>query len=424
MSREPKLNPSSPGKPEDGPPIYRQLFRNQPFVCILVGRSVSSLGDACFNVAVIWAVYAQTESTLQTALVQVVWQTSDMLFAPIAGVFADRWDRKRIIVTTSLLAALVVSFLAIIIAILDATPLAAVLGAIFALNALSTFVHPASMSVMPTIVDRKHLSTAAGFSASVSQTAALIGTSLAGASIVVLGTAWTLMIDAGSFLVAAIAAFIARIPRREKQPTSRASGSRFIGELRGGWGVISAHPTIRAFVLLGVMLNAASFTGPLFPAIVHHQLGGGATEYGILEAVGIGGALVGGLCAGRIERRFGVGRLLVGGYFITGCCLIGIAFSSWFLLTLALEGLSVFTLVLTGVALAALMQALVPNEFLGRVSGISRSLMICVIPFGALLGGWLADRIGVVPVFAFAGVWILICSLIAWNNPHIRNAAI
>ena len=87
---------------------HRRLFRNRSFVLLWSGQSASVFGDAFFNLAVMWVVWTETQSTLQTAIVQAVWHIPDVLFAPVAGVLADRWDRKAIMVTTNVAAAAVV----------------------------------------------------------------------------------------------------------------------------------------------------------------------------------------------------------------------------------------------------------------------------------------------------------------------------
>lgn len=95
------------------PSAYRRLFRNCALRWLWTGEIVSVFGDACFNLAVVWVIYAQSRSALQTAIVQVVWQLADFLCGPVAGVLADRWDRQRIMVVTNVLAAAVVGAVAI-----------------------------------------------------------------------------------------------------------------------------------------------------------------------------------------------------------------------------------------------------------------------------------------------------------------------
>jgi DHA3 family macrolide efflux protein-like MFS transporter len=76
------------------------------------GQCTSIIGDTFFNLAVTWVIYAQSHSALRTSLIQVVWHLDRIIFSPLAGICADRWDRKRIMVLTNVLSAVVVGALA------------------------------------------------------------------------------------------------------------------------------------------------------------------------------------------------------------------------------------------------------------------------------------------------------------------------
>ena len=131
---------------------HRRLFRNPSFVLLWSGQTVSVFGDAFFNLAVMWVVWSETQSTLQTAIIQAIWHLPDVIFAPLAGVLADRWDRKTIMVTTSLAAAAVVAAVALLVALIGHLPPIIAFIAIFKLNSLTAFMSPARASVMPSVV--------------------------------------------------------------------------------------------------------------------------------------------------------------------------------------------------------------------------------------------------------------------------------
>lgn len=141
---------------------YPRLLRNRAFTLLWGAGIVSTFGDAFFNIAVLWVVYTQTGSTLQTAIVQVVWNLSDAIFGPLAGVLADRWDRKWILVATNILSAIVVAGLAGLMAGRGGASPPAIFVTVFALNLLSTFVAPVTAALMPALVGRELLATAGG----------------------------------------------------------------------------------------------------------------------------------------------------------------------------------------------------------------------------------------------------------------------
>ena len=159
---------------------YRRLFHNRAFLLLWSGQTVSVFGDAFFNLTVMWVVWSETQSTFQTAIIQAIWQLPDILFAPLAGVMADRWDRKRIILITNLLSAVAVGALAIVMASSgQLSPMVAYV-AVFVLNSLTSFLNPARASIMPTVVGPDMLTTASGLFSTAREAASLLGNAMTG----------------------------------------------------------------------------------------------------------------------------------------------------------------------------------------------------------------------------------------------------
>jgi DHA3 family macrolide efflux protein-like MFS transporter len=403
---------------------YRRLLRNRAFVLLWGGQSVSYFGDRFFNLAVMWVIYAQSGSTLQTALIGVAWHLSDVLFGLLAGVWADRWDRKRIMVTTNVLAAVVVGAVAAVMFARGSLPLVAALAAVFLLNCLTTFLSPAQTLIMPQVVGRGLLATALGLLSSARQVATLVGDALAGVVIAAVGAVWAVVTDALSFVFVALCVAAARLPGRTGRSSSSVKHPSLIGEIRDGWRVIADQPVVRAGVWLGMLINVASLTGPLYPALVSERLNAGAAAYGAINAAEMVGAMAGGVLAGAIERRLGAGRALAAGWGLMGACTLGIAASTSVPLTVALGAAMGFGLTAGAVSMGAVTAALVPEDYRGRVFGITRSLSVIAIPISTLIGGWLADMVGVAPLFAFSGAWVLAVAALAWSNPHVRTVRI
>ena len=200
---------------------HRRLFRNPSFVLLWSGQSASYFGDAFFNLAVMWVVWSETQSTLQTAIIQAVWHLPDVIFAPLAGVLADRWDRKAIMVTTNIAAAAVVAAVALLVVLVGHLPPVVAFVAIFKLNSLTTFMNPARASVMPSVVGRDLLTTAQGLFSTARETASLVGSAAAGLLIAAANVVWALVIDAASFAFVALCIAIARLPGRAAHPPPR-----------------------------------------------------------------------------------------------------------------------------------------------------------------------------------------------------------
>ncbi|MGH2441949.1 MAG: MFS transporter [Chloroflexota bacterium] len=400
----------------------RGLSGNRPFVLLWGGQTVSAFGDALFTLAIMWAVYAQSHSALQTAIIQAVWHLSNTLFGPVGGTLVDRWDRKRTLVAGNLVAGLVVGCTAVVALQLGHLLPAVVFVAVFALNALVAVIAPARFSILPNLVKSEQLATASGAVTAGSQAALFLGDTVAGVIIARAGAAWAVAIDAVSFLVASVLFGVAKLPARAASAMDSAQGWSFARDIREGWHVIAGQPTMRALLQLGVIINLASFIGPLYPALVRVRLHAGAAAYGALGATSVIGAAAGGLMAGAIEKRIGAGQQLIAGWALAGACALGIALSTWLVATAALEAVLAFGITVGSVAMTTLNQSLISEKHRGRVYGIMVGLGAITIPASALLAGWLADVLGPAPLFAVAGVIILGVAGMAWASAPVRTA--
>jgi MFS transporter, DHA3 family, macrolide efflux protein len=414
----------SESRPEGS--VYLRVLCNRTLLLLWSGQSVSIVGDNFFNLAVMWVIYTQSHSVLQTSFIQVVWHLDRIIFGPLAGIFADRWDRKLIMVLTNVLSAVVVGALAAVMLARGQAPSAIISVAVFLLNGLITFFGPAQASLMPEVVGRDLLATAGGLFTTVGNVASLAGSALAGVVVAAMGAAWAVVGDAVSFLVAALSIAVARLPARTIQIYSSPDEKRpsFLREIRDGWRAIAGQPVMRAMVWLSLLINVASFLGPLYPALVGQRLHGNAATLGAIEAAGVIGGMGGGALAGAMERRLGAGHLLAAGWVLAGIGTLGLATSTWLPLTAALEAAVTFGVTVGSVSVGALVQALVPENYRGRVWGITGSVAVMSIPLSALIGGWLADILGVAPLFGAGGAFILGVAALAWSNQHVRMARI
>ncbi len=409
---------------------HRRLFRYNSFTLLWSGQTVSVFGDAFFNLAVMWVVWSETQSTLQTAIIQAVWHIPDVLFGPLAGVLADRWNRKAIMVTTNVGAAVVVGAVALIVVSIGHLPPYVAFLAIFKLNALTAFMNPARAAVMPSVVGHDLLTTAQGLFSAAGETASLIGSAVAGLLVAKADAAWALVIDAGSFLLVSLCIALARLPGSIASPTPlgetrpKISPRSLARELYGGWRAASGMPVVRVLIWLGVLINIASFMGPLWPALVQERLGGGAASLGAIMAAAAAGGMVAGLLSGPLERRLGAGRVMVSCWSLAGVCTLGVAASTWLPITMVLEFLDTAAFTIAIVTSGAVMITSVNEEYRGRVFGISRSMSVVLIPASALIGGLIAEFVEIWIMFAGGGAFILALALLAWLNPHLRNARI
>ncbi|MFD3723010.1 MFS transporter [Streptomyces sp. NPDC058674] len=276
---------------------------NSGFRRLWIAGFVSEVGDWMFMIAMPVFVYRLTGSVTATATNFILELLPSLLLSPVAGVLADRWDRRRLMVGVSLLQ---------IVALL---PLLAVEGAgqLYLVNivtcaqaALATVFQPAKYALLPSLVEPAEIPAANALASLNGNLARLLGASLGGFVLAGAGLTGVLVVDACSFLLAvALLArpFGVRQPSSGRQPVWRAwtEGLREVKERRG----------LRLMVLpVGLIGLAQGLFAVLFVVFVTERLGGGEGETGLLRGVQAVGGIAGGALIGTLARRTDPSRLL------------------------------------------------------------------------------------------------------------------
>lgn len=403
------------------------LFRNKNLLTLWTGQTVSIIGDAFFNLAVMWVVFEQTSSVLSSAMVGVIWHLSSVFFAPLGGILADKFDRKMLLIIIHLLSALITLILGIVTLILNALPISLAFISIVIVNALSIFVYPVESSIIPDIVERKQLSQVSGFFTTIAKTAHLVGTALAGFLVAGVGAGWALNLDALSFVFVAICIAFMRLPKREsefkKQKSQKFSYNlNIISDIKSGLAYINGMKVIKSIILLSILVNMAGFIGALYPALVQTQLNAGASVFGYIQAVAVVGGILGGIVAASLSNKIKIGRLLFLSWLTAGFCTIVIGLSTLIWLTNVSLFIRTLAITISSVHLYTIQISLVETNYRGRVDGLIRSLSTILMPLTTLLAGILGDIIGVSILFVISGVMTITVSLISLTLPDIRNA--
>lgn len=386
------------------------------WVGFVIGDAVSTVGDALFNVTAMWVVYRISGSSLETGIIQILWQTPPAVFGGPAGVWVDRRDPKAVLVLSNVSCGVVVGLLGVATLASGAVSVAGVLAVVFVLNLLVTVMSPARYAMVPRLVRGDRLGSFNGFLSMVRNGGSLTGSAAAGVLLATVGRTWGMLGDALSFLAGGVLLGATLPNATGKGRNSQQAGRSWWEEMTEAASWIRKEPTVRVFVVVLTLGNVASFAGPLYPALVRLRLGAGPGSYGAIEACGVAGAMLGGALCGPLQRRLGARRLMVGALWVAGLCLLGVGGSVWVPVTAALELVYGFAVTPAFVGASTVTQLLVPAEMRGRVGGLIRALSAAVIPASTLLGGWLADVVGPAPVVAAGGVWIVGVGVVALTS--------
>lgn len=385
---------------------FRLINRNYTY--LFYGQLVSSLGDYVFDTTLsLWiaTVLLAGKSYAPAAVsgVLVAVSAATFLVGPIAGVFVDRWDKRRTMLAADLIRASVIAVL-IAVALLprDALPVPVMLAAIYLVvfvnSAVSQFFGPSRMALIGRIVPGDEArAKAAGWSQAAMYGAAIVGPPLAAPLLFTFGDQWALVLDMLSFLASYLLVRRITVPAptaAEPAAPSPMGIGGVVADLRSGLRVVAGNRTVRTLIVAIVVLTLG--TGALNALLVFFvpdNLHADSSWYGLLGmGEGIGG-VVGSLVAGRFCRRFGDIRVLCTGLILVGAGVMVFARlgSLWpAVLTLALLGLPMGAV---NVALSPILLRATPADYLGRTIAVINPSQQLASIVATLTAGWLASTV-------------------------------
>jgi len=399
--------------------LLLRALRSRNYRLFFAGQSISLVGTWMQQVAMSWLVYRLTGSAFLLGLVGFVTQAPTFLLAPFAGVLADRWDKRRLLIATQTLSmlqatALAFTVLAGTVQVWQIVTLGLVLGII------NTFDIPARQSFIVDMVDnREDLGNAIALNSSMFNAARLIGPSIAGLLIAAVGEGVCFIVNALSYL----AVIIALVAMRLKPAKAERARRHILHELREGISYAFGFAPIRSILLLIALVSLMGMPySILMPVFARDILHGGAHTFGFLMAASGCGALASTVYLASRENVLGLGRVIVIASSLFGAGIIAFAFSGSLLLSLIVLCFTGFG----GMALIAssntILQTIVDDDKRGRVMSLFTMSFIGMAPFGSLIAGALANVIGARNTLLIGGLSCLAGgALFAFILPKIRK---
>ncbi len=407
-----------------------QALRNRN-IALLFGAHVISLGgDMVLFVALPFWVFQLTGSALATGLMFIALTIPQLLFSPLAGVFVDRWDRKRLMILSDLARAVIVLGY-LVVNTREQVWLIYLLA--FVESAVSQFFRPASMALVPNLVNGEQelarANAALGASFALSQ---LGGPAIGGVLVTMFGPHAAALFDAVTYIVSAVLVFGIAVPPRERVVQKLRDVGHAVQEvtreLWQGVRVVSYSPILRAiFLSLIFLFLSQGIINVLLIVMINKIWGGGATELSwIMMAQGLGG-IVGSLLVGAIAARISPRMMIVGGGTLATMLFLLIVNQPSIYIAVVLLALMGITVVAFDVGLTTLLQIGSDDANRGRVSGLMQTVMALSQLIAMAITSLLADQIDVVLLLDIAGVLFGIGGLVAlWvprGTPARRNAA-
>ncbi len=382
---------------------WRFLLRalgHRNYRLFFAGQSVSLVGTWLSRVATAWLVYRLTGSALLLGLVGFCGQIPTFLLAPFAGVLVDRWNRHRLLLVTQVLAMLQ-SFALAALALSGTIAVWQVAALSMFQGLINAFDMPARQSfVVEMVEDRADLPNAIALNSSMFNGARLLGPSVAGALIALVGEGGCFLIDGFSYLAVIGSLLAMRIRPRVREQRHQ----HVLTELKEGFDYAFRFPPIRA--LLGLLALVSLMGMPftvLMPVMASQVLGGGPDTLGFLMAASGLGALCGaGFLASRPSVR-GLGRVIVITALLFGAGLLAFSSSRYLALSLLAMVVCGFGMMVTTAACNTVMQTIVEERMRGRLMSFYAMAFMGTAPFGSLLAGTVATHLGAPVTIAIGG---------------------
>ena len=387
--------------------IYRAL-QHRNYRLFFGGQSISLIGTWMQQLAVSWLVYRLTHSTLLLGIVGFASFIPSFLLSHFAGVLVDRWDRHRILIITQILSLIQATILALLV-LTDMIAMWQLIILSVALGFINALDSPTRQAFINDLVDKKEdLSNAVALSASMYNSAVLIGPSIAGILIALFGEGVCFLLNALSFIPVIISLLAIRITPRERktQRTPLWQG------MKEGFTYAFGFQPIRYMLLLLAWGNLIGvFYTVLMPVVARDILRSGAHTFGFLTAASACGALAGTVYLATRQSILGLEKVLVKMSFLFGAGLILFSMSQAF-------WRSMFILLLTGFGITSqfaisntFLQTIVDEDKRGRIMSLFVLAGAGMRPFGSLLAGTLARLIGTPGTIMLSGVLCIVSAI-------------
>ncbi|MFG1814642.1 MFS transporter [Kribbella sp. NPDC049174] len=387
--------------------LWGVLARQRDYRLVLSAGLVSLTGDWILKTGLAFQVYLLTGSTLASGGLLLSSFVPMVVLGSLAGVFVDRWDRRRTMIATNLLHAVL---LLPLLAVRDESAIWIVYAVVLAQSCLQQFFRPAEQSLIPALVEPRQLVTANALNSQTSDIARLIGAGIGGLLAGLGGLPLLAVVDAATFLLAA--GLIVRVRYRVVRTLARsASGAieRLKAEWTEGLRLCVASPAMRLlFVFCLVTGVGEGVMSTLFAPFVSAELGGDGTAYGLILSSQAVGGIVGGLAAAAIGSRLPAATMWGVGAFLFG--LIDLALFCYPLVTDSLIPAFVCMLIvgLPGAFIVAgmmtVLQRLTEDTSRGRIFGAISAAEGVAVLVGIASAGVLGDLVGIIPVLVFQGL--------------------
>lgn len=394
----------------------------------LAGQTVSLFGSSLVQYALLWHLTLETRSGAVMTGYIICGFLPGLVLSPFAGVWADRYDRKKLIVLADAFIALVT--LAAAIALFSGAPEIPLFFAMAALRSAGGAVHqPCVGAFLPSLVPEEQLTRVNGINGGIQSALMIASPMAAGALLGFMPVSAIFFIDVFTALIAiAILAFL--VPSTHAQTGAEAPSGGYIEEIAAGMKYIRDHRFLKElFIYIGILYVLVSPAAFLTPLQTARSFG---PEYWRLTAIEIAfslGMLLGGAGIAMYPGPKNRMKTILAANAVMAACTIGLALSpvlppaASFSVYLGFMGLFGVSMPFLNTPSTVLIQEHVDNAYLGRVFAVFGILSGSLMPLAMLVFGPLSDALKLEPILAATGAAMFILVLLVPLNRRLRNPA-
>jgi len=402
------------------------LLREKDFLKLWTANIVASFGGQALSLALSVYVFQLTQSALASGAMLLASTLPGLLLGSIGGTYADRLERRRLMVWVNVLWAALVGSLALVPQ-LESKGLESlwwVYAVAFLQSALMQFFGPAEQALIPQLVPQNKLLEANSANMVAGQVVRLIAPALGGTLVALYGLGWVAALGAAGFLLSSL--LIALLVYRPSAPARASRTAPFKLAVREGLLEVRRNSTARALLVVsGLDSLKEGALSALFAAFTLGVLGASAPQMGLVNSIQAIGGLLAGALVPTLVARFQPRAVIAVGLALNGLCLWGMATFPSLALTLALFCVTGIPVTAAYVTAGTLLQQSVTDERRGRVFGLQSVAGSLGFLLSALSGSLLGDAFGVARVLSIFVLFDVLAALVAWRtleptrSPHI-----
>jgi MFS family permease len=380
-----------------------RCLRYRNYRLFFIGQVISLVGTWMQNLAMGWLVYRLTHSALALGVVGFSSQISALFVSPFAGVWADRWDRKPLVILSQTLAmfqAFVLSFLVLS----GQVQVWHIIGLSVFLGIVSSFDMPVRHSFTADMIGvREDLGNAIALNSMIFNIARFIGPPIAGAIVALWGEGVCFLFNGISYAAVIVALVMMKIPARKAH-----GGAGIMDSMKEGFIYTFSHAPIRRVIMLMSVISLMVMPyAVLMPVFARDVLKGNSQTLGLLMGAAGLGALAAAVFMASLRGIKGIGARIIWASSITASGLILLSLANTFWLAMPIMGIIGFGMMVHMASSNTFVQTVAADDKRGRVIGFFMLSFVGFAPFGSLLAGWLAAHVGTPGTIRAAGILCL-----------------